>query len=116
MCGARPAPISQQIIMWSVYILYNPAKKQRKFYIGLTNNLERRLRQHRKQKVFFTRRDAQQWFVVYIESFVAKNDAVKREQSLKNHGQAFRQVKARISNSMLELRNRCGTRISAESI
>jgi predicted GIY-YIG superfamily endonuclease len=102
--------------MWSVYILYNPFRKTKQFYIGLTNDVLARFHKHRKGKVFFTQRDAKNWHILYVETFLSKNDAVRREQSLKNHGQAFRQLKARIRESIMELRNRCGTRISAESI
>jgi predicted GIY-YIG superfamily endonuclease len=95
-------------MMWHVYVLYNPLRSSRAFYIGVTNNLKQRFEKHRAGEVRFTRRDAAGWHLVYVETFVSKKDAVMREQRLKNHGQALRQLKGRISRSILELRNRCG--------
>lgn len=86
--------------MWSVYILYNPLQISQKFYIGLTNNISNRIKEHKNGKVYFTKSDAFNWRLVYFETYFSKQDAVDREQSLKNHGQAFRQLKSRIKNSI----------------
>jgi len=39
-------------VVWFVYILLCD---NRKFYVGLTDNLDRRLEQHRKKQSFYTR-------------------------------------------------------------
>jgi len=86
--------------MWSVYVLCNPLAKDKRFYIGLTNNIAGRIKKHRTGKVYFTHWDHQSWKLVYIETYLSRDDAARREQSLKNHGQAIRQLKARIRESI----------------
>ena len=86
--------------MWSVYILYNPSAKDKQFYVGLTNNIAKRVKKHHSGKVYFTSFDCQNWRLVYLETYISKYDAAQREQRLKNHGQAIRQLKARIKDSI----------------
>ncbi len=86
--------------MWSVYILYNPLVRDKKFYIGLANNIARRVKKHHTGKVYFTHHDYQNWKLVYVETYLSRDDATRREQSLKNHGQAIRQLKERIKESI----------------
>jgi len=99
--GARPAPILLLLSMWSVYILHNPRRITKNFYIGLTNKIAERFKEHKNGKVYFTRKDRLDWELVYFETFASKQDAVRREQRLKQHGQAFRQLKERIHYSLL---------------
>ncbi len=86
--------------MWSVYTLYNPLASDKKFYIGLTNNIAKRINKHHTGKVYFTHWDYKNWRLVYVEIYLSRDDAARREQSLKNHGQAIRQLKARIAGSI----------------
>jgi putative endonuclease len=65
-----------------VYILKNPAGK---FYIGSTNDLERRLREHNLQeqdKHKFTHKNGP-WLLVYSERFNNRSDAMVRELYIK---------------------------------
>jgi putative endonuclease len=65
-----------------VYILTN--KWNKVLYIGVTNNLKRRLKEHknRDNKGFTTKYNADK--LIYIEHFKYINDAIKREKRLKN--------------------------------
>lgn len=68
--------------MFTVYILKTSSNT---FYIGQTNNLEERLRQHRtktsksaKYLKYFT-----SFFLVYQEKFSTRKEAMRREWQLK---------------------------------
>ena len=65
--------------MWYVYILNCD---QKTFYVGMTNNLESRLADHRNKGSFFTKKfsDIE---LVHSEQFNSKSEAAKREQQLK---------------------------------
>jgi putative endonuclease len=83
--------------MFYVYIL--KSKKDGKCYIGSTNDLRKRLKEHNKGKVFSTK-NRYPFILVYYEAFLSEEDARKREQSLKNYGQGITNLYNRISNSL----------------
>ncbi len=66
--------------MYYVYVLYN--KNQNKFYIGLTNDLKRRMTEHQRNKTYTTYR-MQNPKLVYFEACISKWDAQMREKQLK---------------------------------
>lgn len=61
-----------------MYILYSTLKDR--YYIGHTEDLNRRLQEHR------TRRNlgAGDWQIKYFEEFNMRADAMKREKEIKN--------------------------------
>ena len=65
-----------------LYILSN--KFNGTLYIGVTNNLERRMFEHKNKLVegFTKRYDLTK--LIYFESFQYVNDAIRREKQLKN--------------------------------
>ena len=65
-----------------VYILSN--KKNGTLYIGVTNNLERRIFEHKRKIVpgFTSKYGLDK--LIYFEHFQYVNDAIKREKQLKN--------------------------------
>lgn len=69
--------------MYYVYIL----KKNSKFYIGYTEDLRRRLKQHKVQA---------NAFLIYYEAYLSKKLAISREKKLKSHGSAWRSLRKRI--------------------
>jgi putative endonuclease len=79
----RPAP---QIIlsshMYTVYIL--KSSKDKKRYIGFTDNLERRLFEHNSGKVTSTKH-LKPLQLIYSEQFDFKIDAMNREKFFKTH-------------------------------
>lgn len=74
--------IMARIGSYSVYILSNYARTV--FYIGMTNNLERRIREHRNNEgsVFTTKYKCH--YLVYYEDYADVNNAIAREKQLKN--------------------------------
>ena len=66
--------------MFIVYILFS--QKLDKFYIGYTNNLERRLLEHNRNKGKFTDNGIP-WQLVYKQSYASKSEAMAREKEIK---------------------------------
>lgn len=92
----NPAP-SSNLEMYHVYLLRS--KKNNTFYIGYTNNVERRLKDHNSGLGEHTKK-YMPWEIVYYESFASLADAKKREKSLKSFGKAYSGLKLRIKNSL----------------
>ena len=64
--------------------------KSNKTYLGYTNDLKRRLQEHRNKKPD----------LIYYEAYKNKKDAQERERKLKQRGQSIRWLKARLKNSL----------------
>ncbi len=64
-----------------VYILYS--KSANKTYVGYTNNLDRRLKEHNKGQNYFTKRNLP-WEIKYTEEYNDVLSAKKREKYLKS--------------------------------
>lgn len=67
--------------MWYVYILQS--KYDNYLYVGLTNDLKKRLKLHNGGKVYSTRL-RRPFELIYYEAHHHKKDAAKREQFLKS--------------------------------
>ena len=63
-----------------LYIL--KSKKVDKYYIGSTNNLNRRFNEHNLKKKRYTSKYAP-WIIVYTEHFSVLSDARTREKQIK---------------------------------
>ena len=74
--------IMARIGSYSVYFMSNFARTV--FYIGVTNNLERRVREHRYEdgSVFTSKYKCH--FLVYYEDYSNIENAITREKQLKN--------------------------------
>jgi predicted GIY-YIG superfamily endonuclease len=66
-------------------------------YFGSTNDLKRRLNEHKAGKSFATK--GSNWSLIYYEAYASEVDARAREQRVKDYGQAWSQLKKRIINS-----------------
>jgi len=75
-----------------VYLLMH--KETKRLYIGRTNNLKRRLLEHRTDKRGYD--------LIYAEAYLSRKDAVRREINLKKFKSAYHNLKKRISFSLLE--------------
>ena len=65
------------------YYVYIMASRSRRLYTGMTNNLERRVRQHKEQQIEgFTKR-YNMTRLVYTEAFGEVQDAIAREKQIK---------------------------------
>lgn len=73
--------------MYYVYVLKN--LRENEIYIGYTNNLQRRLKEHKAKKPE----------LIYYEAYKSEKDARAREVKLKQHGQTKRRLKERLRNS-----------------
>jgi len=67
--------------MYTVYILYS--SKTDRYYIGYTNDLERRIGEHNRRKGKFTDRGIP-WGIVYTEQYASKDEAAQRETFIKS--------------------------------
>jgi len=74
--------------MYYVYLIHNTVDNST--YIGYTNNLERRLKEHK----------AKHAELVYYEAYKNKQDAQERERKLKQRGQATCWLKSRLKHSL----------------
>jgi putative endonuclease len=68
------------IMHHTTYILFS--EKLGKYYIGSTDDLDRRLTEHNRGKTTFTRTGVP-WVLVYREDFGSKAEAYKREIEIK---------------------------------
>ena len=85
--------------MFYVYILVS--KKDRKLYVGYTEDLQRRMKEHNKGRSFATK-PRRPFILVYYESYLTRTDAMKRENMLKKQGAAPGGLKRRITTSLAE--------------
>ncbi|MCF6308031.1 MAG: GIY-YIG nuclease family protein [Flavobacteriaceae bacterium] len=67
--------------MYSAYVIYSSIYKRT--YTGLTNNLERRLKEHNNKKNKSTKAYAP-WKLIYQEEFATRIEARKKEKYLKS--------------------------------
>lgn len=81
--------------MHYVYVLTN---EDGGIYVGCTGDLKKRLVQHTNRRSKTT--SGKKWALAYYEAYRAEADAWQREQRLKDHGQAKRQLKDRIAASL----------------
>jgi putative endonuclease len=67
--------------MFTLYILYS--KSFDRYYVGYTNNMERRIYEHNRKKGKFT--DAGiPWIIVHSELYCTKKEAMERERFIKS--------------------------------
>src|SRR3989338_5143942 len=84
--------------MFYVYLL--KSKKDKNFYTGSTNDLERRMNEHNNGLVFSTKSRIP-FELVYYEAYKSEGDARKREKCLKLRSRAFAQLRRRIKESIV---------------
>ena len=65
----------------TVYILFS--EELDRYYIGVTSNLEERIRKHNSKHKGFTGR-ANDWRLVHEENYETKTAALAREREIKN--------------------------------
>lgn len=83
--------------MYYVYIL--KSSKDKKLYIGSTNDLRKRIKDHNEGKVESTR-NRRPITLPYYEAYKSEKDARKREKQLKYFGKSYSQLKRKIKNSI----------------
>ncbi|MBI4434546.1 GIY-YIG nuclease family protein [Candidatus Uhrbacteria bacterium] len=80
--------------MWYVYVLESQ-KRRGEIYVGSTNDLRRRFREHNDGKSPSTDR-YRPWVLMYYEAYRTEELARSREHRLKHNGNAIRELKKRI--------------------
>ncbi len=83
--------------MFYVYVLHS--RKDRELYIGSTNNLIRRVKEHAAGKATATRL-RRPFQLLYYEAYAVESDARAREHSLKLRGRARFQLMRRLKASL----------------
>ena len=71
--------------MFYVYILKD---QNGKLYIGYTNDLQRRIAEHNRQKVYTSKRMSSPR-LIYYEAYLDKDMAFGREKKLKQYGSSL---------------------------
>ena len=66
--------------MYNVYILRS--KKDGRYYVGHTDDLERRMMEHENGKSPYTRNRGP-WILVKVEEYETRSEAMKREREIK---------------------------------
>lgn len=84
--------------MFYVYVL--KSGKDNNLYVGSTNDLKRRFKEHNSGKVYSTKNRIP-FSLAYYESYALEAEARKREHNLKLDGRALAQLKSRIRGSIL---------------
>jgi len=84
-------------IMFYMYVLRSIIDKN--LYIGSTNDLRRRFKDHNNGKVYSTKK-RKPFELIYYEAYKSEKDARKREHNLKLRSRAFAQLKKRIQESL----------------
>ena len=82
------------------YLYLIKSKKDCDLYMGSTNNLERRIREHNNGLVSSTNL-RKPFELIYFEGYKSEKDARHREKNLKLRSRAFIQLKKRIVSSLL---------------
>ncbi|MBL7196643.1 MAG: GIY-YIG nuclease family protein, partial [Candidatus Omnitrophica bacterium] len=72
--------------MFYIYVL--KSKKDNDLYVGFTNNLERRIKEHNNSLVLSTK-SRRPFDLIYCEGYKSEKDARKREQNLKLRSKTF---------------------------
>ena len=85
--------------MHCVYVLQD-RDDDRRFYIGFTSDLRRRLDEHHGNRVLSTR--GRRWRLVYYEAYVTRDAARRRERVLKHDGRSRRGLMDRVRQSLTD--------------
>ncbi|MFH1598323.1 MAG: GIY-YIG nuclease family protein [Patescibacteria group bacterium] len=83
--------------MYYVYLL--KSANDGKLYIGRTDHLKQRLKDHNKGKVFTTKNKLPVQ-LVYYESYRNREDSKIREKRIKKSGSVYMALKKRIAKSL----------------
>ena len=85
-------------MIYYIYTVYD--KLNKRFYVGITNNLKRRIQEHHRGKTQTTDRMINPK-LIYFEACLNKKDATAREKQLKTgFGRGY--LKRRLSNFLMD--------------
>ncbi len=95
-----PSPLELMIMFFYIYVLQS--QKNKRFYIGFTDNLKKRIEKHNRGEVYWTKRHIP-WKLMYFEGYRSKIDALNREKNLKHFAKGFAQLKNRLIQTLKEI-------------
>jgi putative endonuclease len=84
------------------YFVYMIASKSRSLYIGMTNNLHRRVWEHKNDRIEGFTKQYKCHRLVYFESFDEVNRAIDREKQLKRWNRAKKEWLIKLKNPTLD--------------
>ena len=77
------------------YVYLTRSEKLEQYYIGQTNDLRRRVEEHKTGLSTYTRR-SDDWELVYYEAYTSRKLAMKRETKFKPRAKAFQELIKRV--------------------
>lgn len=83
--------------MFYVYVL--KSSKDKNIYIGSTNDIGKRLREHNDGRVISTK-SRRPFVLLYYEAYGAEEDARRREHNLKPRKRAWAQLRSRLEKTL----------------
>ncbi len=83
--------------MHVLYVL--KSRSDNKLYIGVTNDLKRRFKEH-QQGASLATKSRGPWDLAYCEAYRSKLDALERERKLKRFKNSYKHLVERISRSL----------------
>ena len=92
--------------MYVVYLIQNTSTHEK--YLGITNDLKKRLKAHNSAGKKYTTRLKGKWVLIYAKAFRSKEDAYNREKKLKNHGSGKIELIKRLEKSLLDVKSEEG--------
>jgi putative endonuclease len=84
--------------MYYVYLLQ--FKKDQGFYIGQTEDLNRRIKDHKKGKTKSIKHRGE-FILVYYEAYRSKKDATRREWKIKHYAEVKKDLLEKVSYSII---------------
>lgn len=82
-----------------VHVYVIKSRVDQRLYIGFTQNLSRRLKEHNSGHNTSTK-NRSPLDLVYVESYLSKDDALERERKLKGFKNSYSALKNRIQKSL----------------
>jgi len=77
------------------YVYFLKKSRSKYIYIGFTDDLQRRMKEHKKDKPGYK--------LIYYEAYFSKKDARERERKLKKYGSTLGHLKTRLSNTLMKV-------------
>ncbi len=96
--GAYSPSLGNQLIMFYVYVL--KSEKDGRLYVGYSNDLARRVKEHNQGLVISTK-PRRPFKLIYYEAYSSEKDAANRENMLKRFSGSMIHLKKRIKFSLI---------------
>ena len=82
------------------YVYWLKSLNNGKVYVGFTNDLRRRIKEHNSGKGGKYTKNKRPFSLIYYEAYRSESDAKRRESNLKLHKKAYTQLRTRILVSL----------------